>query len=495
MTRYFKALAVSTLAAFLAMGAAIGIIMLMQHKQMALEQQDRFADFYRAQMTDVLKQQVENEIRYIRHQIRFEAARPDRLKADVLEHLRHLRFGANDNGYFFVLELQSIDGGPGFAKELLLPIAPELEGQLIDEAQPDSEGFLYRQSYLSQLRQNGEAVINYTYLKPDTQTPEAKISYLYHFKEWNWIIAAGYYLDDLKPVLEAEKRTQEKLFLQQALYALAAISLAVVIFALLYLALYRRIKNQFDDYEATLKSQHQTLLEQARQLNENAQIVAAGEMIKRVAHHWRQPLNAVGILVQDLAEAQKAGELNETYLNQNINKAMAIISRMSKTIDQFRGFLEDDHKGLFDADALVNQSLVLLRPELDEEGIAYAKEGEERTFMVRGSSTLFGRALFHVLINAKEALQKSTRPDKHIRIYLNRIDNALHLRIADNGPGIHPDLLEQVFLPYCGTKGPMEGSGMGLFTAKEIVERRMGGTLTLNTGPEGTTVTFVLPLA
>ncbi|MGE4295108.1 MAG: ATP-binding protein, partial [Campylobacterales bacterium] len=355
-------------------------------------------------------------------------------------------------------------------------------------------GYLYRQDYLEQIREKGEATVTYSYLKPDTRQPAPKISYLYHLKEWNWIIAAGFYLDDLQPVYESEKAAGEALIKEQLIYSAFGVMTIVALVAALYLVAHRQIQASFRGYEDRIRAQNRTLLEQERRLSENAKIVAAGEIIKRVAHHWRQPLNAIGILIQDLIEAKKSGELNDSYLENNTQKAMGIINRMSHTIDQFRGFLNDEKEGVFDADKMVDQALILLRPELEEANILWQKAGGGEPLRVRGSSALFGRALLGLIVNAKEALQENpAKKSGEIALLLKKNGSRAQLIIEDNGPGIRDELKAQLFMPYVSTKGPGQGRGLGLYTARETIEA-MGGTLQIESTGEKTRAVIDLPL-
>ena len=62
-----------------------------------------------------------------------------------------------------------------------------------------------------------------------------------------------------------------------------------------------------------------------------SKMAAMGEMIGAIAHQWRQPLNAIGLLIQDLDDAYEYGELNRSYLEDIIKRAMNRIDFMSKT--------------------------------------------------------------------------------------------------------------------------------------------------------------------
>ena len=86
-------------------------------------------------------------------------------------------------------------------------------------------------------------------------------------------------------------------------------------------------------------------------------MAAMGEMLNNIAHQWRQPLNAVGLLVQQIGLSNKLGEFSQEVLNANIAKAMEIVLHMSQTIDDFRSFFTSDkEKSLFKVDQVVQEN-------------------------------------------------------------------------------------------------------------------------------------------
>jgi signal transduction histidine kinase len=481
-----------TLAAFVLLGFGAASIAFWQHIAIVDRHNGQFSTHYRQQMVALTRDIVSKEVQFIRSALD-ENGDLEAFKARTLERLRKLRFGHNDNGYFFVLELLDPKGGEGFAKELLLPIDPAREGQLLSTRTPDTRGRYYRETYLHDLMENGEAIAHYTYLKPDINAPAEKISYLTRLDELGWVIGAGFYLDDLAPILEQEAKETNRFILQHSLLVALAILAATALVMILYTGAWRALKGRFERYEAQIHHQNDQLLQKERLINENAKVVATGEMLKMVAHHWRQPLNTVSILIQDLADAQKAGELDERYLRESIQKAMVVVGRMSETIDSFRNFLSEERSGAFDLKELAEHALILTRPELEEAGIALELIAPDTQVRARGSSALFGRIIIALLLNAKEAIAVSEARTGHITLRLQKWHQEAVLEVIDSGPGVAPDQVEQIFLPYFTTKEPASSNGLGLYMARKIIEDQMQGQIRFINTPGSVTVKITLP--
>lgn len=184
----------------------------------------------------------------------------------TLERLRDQRFGLENRGYFFVLSLNNIEGGEDFARHLLLPIAPEEEGQPMDAGLLDANGFAYREDYLAQLREFGEAKVTYWYRKPGTDYASEKTSYLLLIPELNWIIGAGLYLDDFTALIQQYHAAEQTRLKQSALITLA-VSLALILLAGLLAVRYnrrslKRLRNlhqQVEDFQSQMVSYSQRL--------------------------------------------------------------------------------------------------------------------------------------------------------------------------------------------------------------------------------------------
>ena len=97
------------------------------------------------------------------------------------------------SNYILISELLNINGGKKFAKILVHPTATI--GKLIDDDKKDIYGKKYRKEYLDALKRNGEIILHYSFINPNTNEDMSKISYFKLNKDWNWIIATGFYDD------------------------------------------------------------------------------------------------------------------------------------------------------------------------------------------------------------------------------------------------------------------------------------------------------------
>jgi len=115
---------------------------------------------------------------------------------------------------------------------------------------------------------------------------------------------------------------------------------------------------------------------------------------------------------------------------------------------------------------------------------------------VSGHAVLLEQVATNLLLNARDAL--ANRPlgtPRRIVISAGYGEpGETWLRVADNGGGIRPDVLERIFEPFVTTKA--EGTGLGLYTCQQLA-RELGGALTLQDNPDGpgTVATLTLPLS
>ena len=185
-----------------------------------------------------------------------------RVKQSVLDTLRYIRFGKENSGYIFIMELYNIDGGKEFAKEILLPINPNKEGLRIDSGTKDELGNRYREDYLKQLKEKGFAITRYVYPISETDnSAREKISYLELYRPWNWVIGTGVYFDHLNENIETyKKRSLERLKLNLYLLALFLVVFSIVAYAI---SRYfnRRLLADVSLYEETIKK-HESALSQ-----------------------------------------------------------------------------------------------------------------------------------------------------------------------------------------------------------------------------------------
>ncbi|HBA86635.1 MAG TPA: hypothetical protein DCZ75_01210 [Geobacter sp.] len=225
-----------------------------------------------------------------------------------------------------------------------------------------------------------------------------------------------------------------------------------------------------------LRRQEQLLIRQGR-------FAAMGEMIGNIAHQWRQPLNTLGLIVQELPTFYERDLFSKEYLEGSVTRAMQVINYMSQTIDGFRNFFgPEKEKQTFQAGELLEKTVGILDAAFAELKLMLEVRAEPEV-AVYGSPNEYSQVILNILMNAKDALLERKVAEPKVVVRLFKEGERSVLTVTDNAGGIAPEIMERIFDPYFTTKGPDKGTGIGLFMSKTIIEKNMGGTLSVrNTG-------------
>ena len=226
-----------------------------------------------------------------------------------------------------------------------------------------------------------------------------------------------------------------------------------------------------------LRQKDQMLIQQSR-------LAAMGEMINSIAHQWRQPLNVVGMQLQQLLMFYDMGRFDRDFLQDSTDAAMKQIMHMSKTIDDFGDFFKSKgDKAPFSVNEAIETTVSLIRDGFRSSGIEIIidlDDGGE----VSGYLNEFRQALLSIVQNAREALLERDVKTARIAIASAVEDGRLVVTVTDNAGGLPEEILPHIFEPYFSTKG-VQGTGIGLYMAKSIIETRMGGNITAFNAGEG----------
>jgi len=225
-------------------------------------------------------------------------------------------------------------------------------------------------------------------------------------------------------------------------------------------------------------------------LTQQAKLASMGEMIGAIAHQWRQPLNELALRIQTLKYKLKKG-LTEDDINRFIKDNLVTIDFMSQTVDDFRNFFRiDKSTEVFDLAKTVESVVGLQQAQLQSNGIEIGMSGA--TGDVEGFRSEFQQVILNLVSNARDALNGKENKDKSIDIAfdINKIT------VTDNAGGIAPEVIERIFEPYFTTKAHGEGTGMGLYMSKMIIQDHMKGEITVKnvTTPKGKGAEFTIAL-
>jgi|GEM_PF-3243292 len=264
--------------------------------------------------------------------------------------------------------------------------------------------------------------------------------------------------------------------------------------------------------EQKQKRQEQLLIQQSK-------LAAMGEMIAMIAHQWRQPLNIIALLVQDLKESYEFQEVDSAYVDSMVSKSMQYINFMSNTIDNFRDFFKIDRsKELFSVHSAVMEIIRLILPQFTASSIGvhmrccqneeYLKMGNDdvfdSSFLTQGKDVYtlgyaneFKHVIMNILINAKDAIlaRREIAADAgKVFVQILAESNECTIHIEDDAGGVPEKIIHKIFDPYFTTKGEHAGTGIGLYMSKTIIENKMHGRLTVKNSDHGAVFTINLSL-
>ncbi len=227
------------------------------------------------------------------------------------------------------------------------------------------------------------------------------------------------------------------------------------------------------------------LIQQSRQ-------AAMGEMIANIAHQWRQPLNAVGLIIQNIQDSYDYNEMTQEYLDNKVKQSMDIIQYMSDTINDFRDFFKPDKMASkFDVKKIVLRSISFVEDTLKKCNITIEHNLEDE-IIAFGYQNEYAQVVLNIINNAKDVLVDNKIKEPKITVNLTSYNGKSRLTIEDNGGGIPPGLEKKIFEPYFSTKKSGEGTGLGLYMSKTIIEKIEGSSLTVENTEKGAKFTIIV---
>ena len=118
----------------------------------------------------------------------------------------------------------------------------------------------------------------------------------------------------------------------------------------------------------------------------------------------------------------------------------------------------------------------------------------ENDYYVIGYPNEFGQAVLNIINNAKDALIEQDLKDKHINITIKKEGDNVLIIISDNAGGIPENIIDKIFDPYFSTKEDKNGTGLGLYMTKTIIEEHMDAKISVENSNKGAMFKIVLCL-
>jgi nitrogen fixation/metabolism regulation signal transduction histidine kinase len=249
-----------------------------------------------------------------------------------------------------------------------------------------------------------------------------------------------------------------------------------------------QLADTFNEMIAGLKSKR----ELEEKLNNAERQAAIGRLTQAVAHEIRNPLNVINLSIDHVAtkyapEDQKRKE----QLTRILSSIRDEVARLKRLVNDLLNYGRPARLAVEPVDLreLVDETIELVRPQADDQGVEVTVEEGDFPVEVLGDRGRLKSCFSNIAINALQAM-----PDGgHLRTRIAKLDGEVEVTMSDTGVGISEDALGKIFEPYFSTK--QAGFGLGLAVTKAVVDEHHGSIKVESIPQRGTTFTVKLPVA
>ena len=256
-------------------------------------------------------------------------------------------------------------------------------------------------------------------------------------------------------------------------------------------------ENGFIEYNKELEKRIEKEIEKNKEkdklLFQQNKMAALGEMLGNISQQWRQPLMEINSIFLPIeAKISMDIDLDRDELIQSITKLNEITKYMSNTIDDFRDFFATDKEKIeFKLLEQINSTININSGGLKSNNIKLDIIIQKNPTLV-GYKNEYSQVLINIVNNAKDILVQRKIEDPHIKISIYEKNNKIITSIEDNGNGIRVIPIEKIFEPFF-TYQKINGSGLGLFMSRLIIQNNMNGKLEVANTEEGAIFKIVIP--
>jgi signal transduction histidine kinase len=228
-----------------------------------------------------------------------------------------------------------------------------------------------------------------------------------------------------------------------------------------------------------------------------ARISTLGELTASIAHELAQPLAAISIGGQAGLRWLDRPVPNVAEARETMSRVLAEVRRATDIIDRIRGMAvrRAPERTLASLDEIIEEALVLLRPELQSRGVTVFHPFAQEVRRVLVDRIQVHQVIVNLAINAIQAMEQVESPERNITFSTSMPSaNTVRCTVEDSGPGVVPEHLDRLFQRFFTTKD--NGMGIGLSICRSIIEAH-GGRIAADTQSAhgGARFYFTLPAA
>ena len=220
--------------------------------------------------------------------------------------------------------------------------------------------------------------------------------------------------------------------------------------------------------------------------------VALSDMIESISMKWKSNLREIQLQVDLLKSGYHSNQLSPEVLEQIVTNSMKILYDMSDKIDDFRDFFRPQPSAMdFYVRDVVLKSLNFVEDYYLKHNINIFLEETDQKIMVKGYPNELSQVIMNVMNNSLEAFIERKVPQPEIRLKLRREFGRVILEIKDNAGGLEQQFTEDVFDAFVSTKEDTDSCGLGLYIAREIIQTRFKGAISIRNDEGGVLVKII----
>ena len=243
-----------------------------------------------------------------------------------------------------------------------------------------------------------------------------------------------------------------------------------------------RIKEKFNqDLKKQVEEQVAKNRQKDRMMMQQRRLAQMGEMISMIAHQWRQPLSSISAVNANLNLKAKIGSIQNQDVIKLTNNIAKYVKHLNTTIDDFRNFFKDNKEyETVTLKKIIEDTLTIVKVSLVHDNIEIQTDLKS-TKPIKIYANEIKQVLMNIIKNAHDVLIE--RKIENPRIKIEADDTSI--TIYDNAGGIPENVIGKIFEPYFSTKIQKDGTGLGLYMSKTIIEEHCQGELNVMNGNAG----------
>jgi len=226
-------------------------------------------------------------------------------------------------------------------------------------------------------------------------------------------------------------------------------------------------------------------------IEQQSRMAAMGEMIDAVAHQWKQPLNAISMIIDMLKMDFKESDVDDAYIEELDSTVHLQIDHMVTTLNEFRNFLRPSTKNeTFYIQTAIDNVRILMKDELITQNV-HLNLNIDESVKIFGNKNEIKHLFINIINNAIDVFNERDIQHRGININCYNEYNKIYIEIEDNAGGVPDEIIADIFKPNVTSKASGKGTGIGLYMSTQIVEKN-NGSINVHNSELGAFFTIIL---